>query len=295
VGDVPLEDALRRHFEIARPTRDVLRLVADRSGDAALAQLLAPDRKAALRDWLWNRQLADVLHDFPVALDAGTFVSALRRLQPRLYSIASSPRAHPGEIHLTVGTVRYRSARAVRKGVASTFLADRAAHVDVPVFVQRSPHFHLPADADTPIVMIGAGTGIAPFRAFLHERRVRGDAGRHWLFFGEQHAETDFYYRDEIEALARDGSLTRLSLAFSRDQDARVYVQHRLLEQGRELWSWLEDGAHVYVCGDAKRMARDVHRALRTVAEEDGGLSEPAAAEYLEALADTGRYHRDVY
>jgi sulfite reductase (NADPH) flavoprotein alpha-component len=295
VGDVPIGDALLRHFEIALPTRDALRLIADQSGDVTLDRLLAADRKAALRDWLWNRQLADVLHEAPVALDAAAFVSTLKRLQPRLYSIASSPKAHPGEIHLTVGAVRYRSARAMRKGVASTFLADRAADVDVPVFVQRSPHFHLPPDPGTPIVMIGPGTGIAPFRAFLHERRVGGDAGRTWLFFGEQHAETDFYYRDEIEALARDGSLTRLSLAFSRDQDERVYVQHRLLEQGRELWSWIEDGAHVYVCGNAKRMAKDVHRALQTVAEQDGGLSAAAAAEYVQELADAGRYHRDVY
>jgi sulfite reductase (NADPH) flavoprotein alpha-component len=294
-GEMPLDDALLRHFEITQPTRDVLRLIADQSGDATLEHLLAADRKAALRDWLWNRQLADVLHEVPVALDAAAFVSTLKRLQPRLYSIASSPKAHPGEIHLTVGTVRYRSTRAVRKGVASTFLADRAADVDLPVFVQRSPHFHLPADPNTPIVMIGPGTGIAPFRSFLHERRVRGDAGRNWLFFGEQHAETDFYYRDEIEALARDGSLARLSLAFSRDQDERIYVQHRLIEQGRELWSWIEDGAHVYVCGNAKRMAKDVHRALQTIAEEDGGLSAPAATDYLQDLADAGRYHKDVY
>jgi sulfite reductase (NADPH) flavoprotein alpha-component len=294
-GEMPLDDALLRHFEITQPTRDVLRLIADQSGDATLEHLLAADRKAALRDWLWNRQLADVLHEVPVALDAAAFVSTLKRLQPRLYSIASSPKAHPGEIHLTVGTVRYRSTRAVRKGVASTFLADRAADVDLPVFVQRSPHFHLPADPNTPIVMIGPGTGIAPFRSFLHERRVRGDVGRNWLFFGEQHAETDFYYRDEIEALARDGSLARLSLAFSRDQDERIYVQHRLIEQGRELWSWLEDGAHVYVCGNAKRMAKDVHRALQTIAEEDGGLSAPAATDYLQDLADAGRYHKDVY
>ncbi|CAB3776211.1 bifunctional nitrate reductase/sulfite reductase flavoprotein subunit alpha [Paraburkholderia fynbosensis] len=294
-GDMRLADALGKHYEIARPGADALAFIAARSSNGALRDLLAPERKAELKQWLWGQQLADVLHEFPVSLSATELTGMLKRLQPRLYSIASSPKAHPGEVHLTVSAVRYNNARRHRKGVSSTFLADRASETDVPVFVQKSAHFRPPHSADTPMIMVGPGTGIAPFRGFLHERRARGDKGRNWLFFGEQHAATDFYYRDELEAMRDSGVLTRLDLAFSRDQADKVYVQDRMREQGAELWAWLEDGAHFYVCGDANRMARDVDAALKDVVATHGGMSAGKATEYVSRLAREKRYARDVY
>jgi sulfite reductase (NADPH) flavoprotein alpha-component len=294
-GDMRLADALGKHYEIARPNPEALAFIAARSRNGALRDLLTPERKADLKKWLWGQQLADVLHEFPVDLSAAELTGLLKRLQPRLYSIASSPKAHPGEVHLTVSAVRYSNGRRLRKGVSSTFLADRAGDVNVPVFVQKSAHFRPPHSADTPIIMVGPGTGVAPFRGFLHERRARGDKGRNWLFFGEQHADSDFYYRDELQALRESGVLTRLDLAFSRDQVEKIYVQDRMREQGAQLWTWLEDGAHFYVCGDASRMARDVDAALKEVVAQHGGMSEEKAAEYVSRLAQEKRYVRDVY
>lgn len=296
VGELRLADALARHLDITRPHPDALALVASRSrsGDA-LARLLGDDRKADLKNWLWGQQIADVLHEFPLELSAAELVGMLKRLQPRLYSIASSPNAHRGEIHLTVSAVRYSNGRRQRKGVASTFLADRAADAGVPVFVQKSAHFRPPASGDTPIVMVGPGTGIAPFRGFLHERRARGANGRNWLFFGEQHADTDFYYRDELARMRTDGLLTRLDLAFSRDQKEKIYVQDRMIEQGAALWAWLEEGAHFYVCGDASRMAKDVDAALKAIVARHGGMTDEQAADYVARLAKDKRYARDVY
>lgn len=295
VGEIRLADALGQHYEIARPSAEALAFVAARSRNGALRDLLAPARKADLKQWLWGQQLADVLHEFPVSLTATELTGVLKRLQPRLYSIASSPKAHPGEVHLTVSAVRYSNGRRHRKGVSSTFLADRAAQVDVPVFVQTSAHFRAPRDAGAPAIMVGPGTGIAPFRGFLHERRARGDRGRNWLFFGEQHAATDFYYRDELEAMRASGVLTRLDVAFSRDQADKIYVQDRMREHGAQLWAWLEEGAHFYVCGDASRMARDVDAALKDVITTHGGMSEERALEYVSRLAREKRYARDVY
>ncbi len=222
------------------------------------------------------------------------FVSHLRKLNPRLYSISSSLKAFPDQVHLTIASVRYESFGRKRKGVCSTFLADRA-NGSVPVFVQVSHGFRLPQGGDTPIIMVGPGTGVAPFRAFLHERRAIGAKGRNWLFFGDQRASTDFLYREELEPMLGDGHLTRLSTAFSRDQAEKIYVQNRMLESGAELWAWLQDGAHFYVCGDASRMAKDVDAALHTVAETHGGLSKEAAAEFVSALKRNRRYQRDVY
>lgn len=227
---------------------------------------------------------------------AADVVAPLRKLQPRLYSISSSPKAHPGEVHLTVAVVRYTLDGRPRKGVCSTFLADRAAgETRVPVFVHTSPHFRLPADPSRPVIMVGPGTGIAPFRAFLEERRALGASGRNWLFFGDQHAASDFLYREELEAFVRDGTLTRLDLAFSRDQAEKLYVQHRMLEHAATLWAWLQDGASFYVCGDAQRMAKDVEAALLRVAGTAGGLSPDAAADFLRSLKAEKRYLRDVY
>lgn len=223
-------------------------------------------------------------------------VRALKKLQPRLYSISSSPKAHPGHVHLTVGAVRYEAQARARKGVCSTFLVDRAkpGESSVGIFVHANPSFR-PPSGDTPAIMIGPGTGIAPFRAFLEERRATGARGRNWLFFGDQRASTDFLYREEMTTLHSDGFLTRLDLAFSRDQAEKIYVQQRMLEAAPELWSWLDAGAHVYVCGDASRMAKDVEAALYTVVERAGGKSPEAAAAYVQALKAEKRYVRDVY
>jgi sulfite reductase (NADPH) flavoprotein alpha-component len=294
-GDMRLADALGKHYEIARANPDALAFIAARTKNRALRDLLSAERKTELKQWLWGQQLADVLHEFPLSLTATELTGMLKRLQPRLYSIASSPKAHPGEVHLTVAAVRYNNGRRHRKGVSSTFLADRAGDVNVPVFVQKSAHFRPPHSAGTPIIMVGPGTGVAPFRGFLHERRARGDQGRNWLFFGEQHAATDFYYRDELETMRDSGLLTRLDVAFSRDQAEKVYVQDRMREHGAQLWAWLEDGAHFYVCGDASRMARDVDAALRQVVARHGGMNEEKAAGYVTRLAQEKRYVRDVY
>jgi sulfite reductase (NADPH) flavoprotein alpha-component len=244
-----------------------------------------------LQPWLWGRQLADLLGEVRARPSAEQLLGSLKRLQPRLYSIASSAKAHPGEVHLTVSAVRY----GTRKGVASTFLADRASDTPVPLFVQPTRHFRVPADGQRPIIMIGPGTGVAPFRAFLQERRARGDGGRNWLFFGEQRRASDFYYEDELLGYQADGLLTRLSLAFSRDQAEKIYVQQRLREEGAELWRWLQDGAHLYICGDASRMAKDVDRALHEVVAVHGGLDEQGARDYISQMTREKRYLRDVY
>ncbi|HEY0294730.1 MAG TPA: bifunctional nitrate reductase/sulfite reductase flavoprotein subunit alpha, partial [Bordetella sp.] len=295
LGEMRLGDALGRHLDITRPQAQALAFLARRGKHAALEALLSGERKAELRQWLWGRQLADVLHEYPAELSAAELAAMLHRLQPRLYSIASSPAAHRGEVHLTVSAVRFNNGRHERKGVASTFLADRAGEADVPVFVQKSAHFRLPASGDAPVIMVGPGTGIAPFRGFLHERRAAGARGRNWLFFGERSARTDFYYRDEIAAMRDDGFLTRLDLAFSRDQDEKIYVQDRMRERGAELWAWLEAGAHFYVCGDASRMAKDVDAALKAVVARHGGMDEEQAGEYVARLSRERRYARDVY
>jgi sulfite reductase (NADPH) flavoprotein alpha-component len=226
-------------------------------------------------------------------ISAQELVTPLRGLQHRLYSISSSPKAHPGEVHLTVGIVRYELGGRKCKGVCSTFLAERAQ--SVPVFIHKSPGFRLPADTARPVIMIGPGTGIAPFRAFLEERRATAPNSKNWLFFGDQHVATDFLYRDELEALFSEGILTHLDTAFSRDQAEKIYVQNRMLEHSAKLWEWLQDGAHLYVCGDAKRMAKDVDAALVQIIKEQGNLSEEAAQGFVNKLKSEKRYQRDVY
>lgn len=228
------------------------------------------------------------------ALTAAALADLLRPLQPRLYSIASSPHAQAGEVQLTISTVRYACGDRARKNVCSAFLADRA-DADLGLFIQPSAHFHPPAEGGRAAIMVGPGTGVAPFRGFLHDRQATGATGRNWLFFGEQHAASDFYYRDEIEAWQANGHLTRLSLAFSRDQADKIYVQTRMLEDGAELWRWLEDGAAFYVCGDASRMAKDVDTALKQVIAEHGGMSAEKAADYVTRMQKEKRYARDVY
>jgi len=224
------------------------------------------------------------------------FVQALAPLQPRLYSIASSLKCHPGEVHLTVAVVRYELDTRGYQGVASCFFAERLRRgARVTAYVQRSHGFALPADPAAPIVMIGPGTGVAPFRAFLQERAAAGAPGKSWLFFGNTRRELDFLYRGELEGYLRKGALARLDTAFSRDQGHKVYVQHRIREQGAELWRWLQDGAYIYVCGDAQRMAKDVDDALKEVVATHGAVGAGKAAEYVAGLAKAGRYARDVY
>ncbi|PYG78854.1 MULTISPECIES: bifunctional nitrate reductase/sulfite reductase flavoprotein subunit alpha [unclassified Pseudomonas] len=282
---MPLAEALQAHLEIAKVTPQQLQAFAGSAPD--LQRLLQPECKAELQDWLWGRQLVDVLRAFPQQLPLASWLDLLKPLQPRLYSISSSPLAHPDQVHLTVSTVRYGE----RKGVCSSFLADRAQALKVAIFPQVSKHFRLPEDDSVPVIMVGPGTGIAPFRAFLEEREARGAKGGNWLFFGEQYAATDFYYQDQLQAWQASGHL-RLDTAFSRDQAEKIYVQQRMLEQGAQMWQWLEAGAYFYVCGDAQRMAKDVDAALREVIAEHGGVDADA---YMEGLSKAKRYRRDVY
>ncbi len=295
--ETSLRSALLRNYQITKPGPSLLQLIADKAGDEELKALLDPARKADFDKFLYGLEVIDVLLRCPAAKFAPKeFVGLLAKLQPRLYSISSSPKAHPGEVHLTIAVVRYESHGRTRKGVCSTFLADRVeSDTPVPVFVQTSHGFRIPADGNKPMIMIGPGTGIAPFRAFLEERRAIGATGRNWLFFGDQKSASDFLYREQLEAMLAEGSLTRLDTAFSRDQAEKFYVQTRMLEQAAELWRWLEDGAHLYVCGDAKRMAKDVDAALHDIIQKAGGKTADEAKTYVSKLKSDKRYQRDVY
>lgn len=296
--EMPMREALLKSYILTEPPKQLLQAVADKDSSAAfLEKFLLPEEKAALEKFLWGRDVLDLLQQFPAAKFAPEeFVKVLRKLQPRLYSIASSQKAVGDSVHLTVAIVRYgvdHSPRA-REGVCSTFLSDRSGG-SAPVFVHSAKHFRMPENSDTPIIMVGPGTGVAPFRAFLQERRATGAKGKNWLFFGDQRAATDFLYREELEAALANGSLHKLDTAFSRDQEHKIYVQHRMHENGAELFDWLEKGAYFYVCGDAKRMAKDVDAALHAIVEKHGGKSVEQAKEYVEALKKEKRYRKDVY
>ncbi|MFF4032696.1 molybdopterin-dependent oxidoreductase [Streptomyces sviceus] len=297
VGEVALGEAFRRHLDITGITPGLLRFVAERTKDPReLKKLLRPDNKDELAKWGWGRQAVDVITEYAVEAGPQEWARILGRLQPRLYSISSSPLTDPHLVSLTVSVVRYENLHGRRRqGVCSPFLADAATDTPVPVHVRRSPHFRPPADSATPMVMVGPGTGVAPFVGFLEQRRALGQRGPNWLFFGEQHRATDFYYEDELTGFLADGTLARLDTAFSRDQRAKVYVQDRMREHGPLLWSWLQEGAHFYVCGDASRMAKDVDRALRDIAVLHGGMDEAGAAAYVKQLAADKRYVRDIY
>jgi sulfite reductase (NADPH) flavoprotein alpha-component len=293
--EMALREALTSHYDICRVTPDLLDFIADACTDKAAVKTLRASRPQ--RDsWLVGRNGIDIVEQFPVRADTAQWRDALVRLTPRQYSISNSPLVSPHEVHLTVSIVRYRGPDGTaRGGVCSTFLADRAASSTVPVFLQRSPHFRLPEDPSTPMVMVGPGTGIAPFRGFLQERRTLGHTGRNWLFFGDRRAAENFYYRTELEDMFRDGFLTRLDLAFSRDQPERIYVQHKMIDSGAEIWRWLQDGAHFYVCGDASRMAKDVDAALTRIIKTHGGMSDEDVRDYKRELVAAKRYVRDVY
>jgi sulfite reductase (NADPH) flavoprotein alpha-component len=292
----PLAEALSACCEIRRPSDQAIEVLASRAVNREESRILQAMAEGYPGAGPQDADLLDLLEAFPSARPPlSELVSALDPLLPRLYSIASSPTRKPGEIHLAVAVVRYRMRDRERGGVASTYLSDRLSPGGaVSVYVNPADGFRLPAP-DRPVIMIGPGTGIAPFRAFLEERQATGARGRNWLFFGNPRRASDFLFEDELAAHHRDGLLSRLDTAFSRDQSHKIYVQHRMLEQSAELWAWLEEGAHLYVCGDAERMARDVDRGLAYIIAKEGGMDAAAAKSYLARLARDGRYRRDVY
>jgi len=294
-GEFSLRDALTSQLDITALSKPVLNRYNEMASNPDLDAII--NDKQRLADYVSGRDVIDLVKDFPTKeLTADALAAMLRKLPPRLYSIASSPKAHPGEVHLTVGVVRYDANGRVRKGVCSTYLAERIKEGEkAGVFVTPNKNFKLPADPERPIIMIGPGTGIAPFRAFVEERQATGATGKNWLFFGDQHYLTDFLYQTEWQSYLADGLLTRLDVAFSRDQKEKVYVQDRMRENAADLYAWLEEGANFYVCGDASRMAHDVDKALHEIIAEQGGLSEEAAAEYVKKLKADKRYLRDVY
>ncbi len=283
----PLREALLRDYSITQPTPKFLKAIAGRASAAPmLKELLHPDRKHDLENYLWGAEVIDFLLDHPsVKLTPEEFVGLLTKLQPRLYSVASSLRVFPDRVHFIVDVVIYESRGRVRKGVCSAFMAERADTVPVPVYPSSAKHFHMPEDGNIPLIMIGPGTGIAPFRAFLQERQARGDKGKNWLFFGAQREKCDYAYRDDFHQMKQDGILSRLDCAFSRDQAHKIYVQHRMLENAADIWKWIDgDGAQFFVCGDARRMAKDVDAALRKIVQEQGGRSVEEANAYVEKL-----------
>ncbi|XOZ33145.1 assimilatory sulfite reductase (NADPH) flavoprotein subunit [Halomonadaceae bacterium KBTZ08] len=290
-----LSKALQHYREITVLTKPLMEQWAAYSGDPELQKLV--DDASALNEWMRGRDLLDLIEAWPVAGVGGdTLTGMLRKLPPRLYSIASSQAAVEDEVHMTVASVRYESHNREREGVASTWLADRLEDdATVPVYIDPNKNFKLPDDDDAPIIMIGPGTGVAPFRAFLQEREERGANGRNWLFFGEQHFRADFLYQSEWLAWRRQGLLEHITVAFSRDQAEKVYVQDRIRDCATELWSWLQDGAYIYVCGDADAMAPDVNEALIDMIAHEGNKSRDEATEYLRDLAREKRYQRDVY
>ncbi|MFT3781563.1 MAG: sulfite reductase subunit alpha [Nibricoccus sp.] len=279
--------ALSMFYDLGKPSDDLLAAFSERQGGpGGTVVTVAP------------HHVIDLLLAYPeIKFTPSVFVGLLKKLQPRLYSISSSPKAHPGQVHLTVGAVRYETAHRTRKGVCSTFLADRVAtgETRVGVYIHRNKAFRVPKDPNAPMIMVGPGTGIAPFRAFLEERQATGAKGKNWLFFGDQRSATDFLYREQLDEMVRQKTLTRLDTAFSRDQADKIYVQHRMLENASELYAWLEAGAYFYVCGDASRMAKDVDAALHRVVEIVGKKTPEQAAEYVDALRAAKRYQRDVY
>ncbi len=299
-GPVSLRQLLINQYALNRVSKKFVKAVAERLPDGdkkhQLAEIIANDE--AFDDYVFTRDYTDVLVDYPVTFTAAEFLPLANKIAPRLYSIASSPKAHPGEVHLTVAVVTYHTHGRQKYGLASGFLANgQPLHVDeLPVYIQPTKHFHMPPP-DAAMIMVGPGTGIAPFRAFLEERAVEGAPGKNWLFFGDQKKSTDFLYESEFAELQAKGILTKFDTAFSRDQAEKIYVQNRMHENAAEIWKWLQEGAYFYVCGDAKRMAKDVHAMLITIAQEQGGMSPEKAKEYIEVqFAKTEkRYLKDVY
>jgi sulfite reductase (NADPH) flavoprotein alpha-component len=297
---VALRAALLRERTITTPSRQFVQSIAEQVPRARfLLEYCDPQQRAKLDSYLWGRHVVDFLIEYPELrnkFSPSDFAGLLSKLQPRLYSIASSLKRYPEAAHLLVTNVEFLSHARMRKGVCTSFLSDRIDEgVRVPVFIHTAKHFRLPEDPSASIIMIGVGTGLAPYRAFLQERQAIGASGRNWLFFGEQRRAANFYHELEWAVGTSSGFLTRLDTAFSRDQSHKIYVQHRMREAGREIWSWLQEGAYLYVCGDAERMAPDVDAALHAIVEEWGQMTKEAAAEYVANLRQIKRYRRDVY
>ncbi|MBC8011449.1 MAG: sulfite reductase subunit alpha [Burkholderiales bacterium] len=298
---ITLHEALSHRLALSSPTAKIVNTLAAKATDASekakLDELVKPESKDALTGFLDEREYLDLLAEFPSAkLTPQEFVDHLRKLMPRLYSIASSARVYPTEIHLTVAVVRYTTNHRERHGVCSTFMADRVRvnETPTPVFVSNS-HFGPPEDGAKDVIMVGPGTGIAPFRAFVQDRIASGAIGRNWVFFGDQKSSTDYLYQEEWEKYVADGKVTHLDLAWSRDQILKVYVQDRMREKAKELWSWISGGGCFFVCGDAKRMAKDVDQALHDIIAEQGGMSIEDAQAYVKQMKKDKRYQRDVY
>ncbi|KMY19462.1 assimilatory sulfite reductase (NADPH) flavoprotein subunit [Bacillus pumilus] len=297
-GDtLPLKEALTSHFEITVLTKPLLQKLADLTKSEALHALLEEGNEEKLKAYLAGRDLVDAARDFgPFEGTAADFTAILRKIPARLYSIASSLKANEEEVHLTIGAVRYDAHGRERQGVCSILCAERLEPGDtLPVYIQHNQNFKLPENPDAPIIMVGPGTGIAPFRSFMQEREEIGASGKSWLFFGDQHFVTDFLYQTEWQKWLKDGVLTKMDVAFSRDSEEKVYVQHQMRKQSKELFEWLEQGAYVYVCGDEKHMAHDVHRTLLSIIQEEGAMSKEKAESYLANLQQQKRYQRDVY
>ncbi|MFK5949174.1 MAG: sulfite reductase subunit alpha [Methylococcales bacterium] len=294
---ITLSEALRTRFEIKLPSKELLQEIARRSGNQELNGLLENNDKNALSKYLWGRDILDLLLQFPnVQFSAAEFLGLLKPLQHRAYSISSSGKMYPDSVHLTVASVRYHAYDRDHKGVCSTYMADLVdENSEVKIFFSPNKNFRVPEDESLPMIMVGPGTGIAPFRAFLQEREFRQATGKNWLLFGDRNAATDYIYQDEIEAMQKKGILTRLDLAFSRDQQEKIYVQDRMIENGAEMFSWLEQGGSFFVCGDATYMAKDVDKALHTIIEKHGNKTTEQAIEYVNQLKKEKRYVRDVY
>jgi sulfite reductase (NADPH) flavoprotein alpha-component len=297
-GEKPLREVLFRDCRITQTTPKFLKAISERAVNGAplLTELLKPERKLDLEKYLWGMEIVDFLIEHPsIKWTPQEFVDTLAKLLPRMYSISSSLKAHPDQVHFTIDVVHYESRGRTRKGVCSTFLSERSKDTPVPVFPNASK-FRLPEDGNTPIIMVGPGTGVAPFRAFLQERKATGTKGKNWLFFGSQHKHCNYFYEDEFEKMKSDGFLTRLDCAWSRDSAEKSYVQHKMLNCADEIWKWIDsEGGQFFVCGDARRMAKDVDAALRKIIQEKGGKSEGQTNEYVEKLKADKRYKRDVY
>ncbi|WP_281215216.1 assimilatory sulfite reductase (NADPH) flavoprotein subunit [Bacillus altitudinis] len=297
-GDtLPLKEALTSHFEITVLTKPLLQKIAALTKSESLHALLEEGNEEKLKEYIAGRDLVDAARDFgPFEGTAADFTSILRKIPARLYSIASSLKANDEEVHLTIGAVRYDAHGRERQGVCSILCAERLQPGDtLPVYIQHNQNFKLPQDPDAPIIMVGPGTGIAPFRSFMQEREEMGANGKSWLFFGDQHFVTDFLYQTEWQKWLKDGVLTKMDVAFSRDTEEKVYVQHQMKKQSKELFEWLEQGAYVYICGDEKHMAHDVHNTLLSIIQEEGAMSKEKAESYLANLQQQKRYQRDVY
>ncbi len=295
--DRPVGDALINAFEISTPSRELVAEIGKRAGNDELTHILANGDREQLSAFLWSKDIFDLLNLSGKPLfDLAEFITFLKPLQHRAYSISSSPLVAKDSVHLTIASVRYRAEGRERGGVCSTYLADRVLEgQNAGIFVSPNKAFRVPQDNDAPVIMVGPGTGIAPFRAFLQERQARGANGKNWLFFGDQHRQSDFIYEDELGKMSLDGVLTRLDLAFSRDQSEKIYVQTRMRQNRKALYQWLEEGGYFYVCGDATRMAKDVDDALHSIIADEGCIAAEAAADYVNRLKREKRYLRDVY